>query len=151
MGKNATPSLMEQVLQRTESNVVKKRSGSGKTTYLDRFVDVLLDSDGNPTEPKTRVQIVAEMSYQIISEQLEADVKSGKRESATLDLTEEGTSADDLMLADINNKCKNQVASAVARNNNSTSLSYNDKYKDKWHVVKDGNTVALAAGPAPKE
>ena len=132
-------SLLDAVKARTEANVVKSRSGSGRVTYLDRFVDVLTDSDGNPTEPKERVDIIAEISSQILEEQLQKD--------GTLDqfeLTEAQDGPFDIMLADINRKVKAQVASAVADNNNSTSLSYNEKYKDNWEVVKDGKMISLA-------
>ena len=137
--KNQTSDLLSQVLARTEQNIVKKRGTSGKATYLDRFVTVLTDDEGNPTEPKTRTQIVAEMSLAIIQEKIE-----GRAEPFTL--TEAGDSEDDLMLAEINKKCKNQVASAIAKNNNSTSISYNENYKDKWTVVKhEGSKVSLEA------
>lgn len=137
MAKNKTSDLLAQVLARTESNIVKKRSGSGKTTYLDRFVEVLTDDEGNPTEPKTRTQIIAEMSLAICLEKTEG------RETP-FSLTEAGDSEDDLLLAETNKKCKNQVASAIAKNNNSTSISYNENYKDKWEVVKhDGGKVSL--------
>jgi hypothetical protein len=135
--KNA---LLEAVRARTESNVVKSRSGGGRTTYLDRFVDVLTDDDGNPTEPKERLDIIAEISMQILEEQL---VKDGTLDQFELTETKDGPF--DIMLADINRKVKSQVASAVANNNNSTSISYNEKYKDKWEVVKDGKMIALQA------
>lgn len=133
-------SLLEAVKARTEANVVKSRSGSGKVTYLDRFVDVLTDDEGNPTAPKERLDVIAEISLQILEEQLTKD--------GTLDqfeLTESQDGPWDIMLADINRKVKAQVASAVADNNNSTSISYNEKYKDKWEVVKDGKMISLVA------
>jgi len=132
--------LLDLVKQRTESNVVKSRSGSGRTTYLDRFVGVLTDEENNPTEPKDRVEIIAEISAEILQEQLEKD--------GTLDqfeLTESKDGPFDVMLADINRKVKAQVASAIANNQNSTSISYNENYKDKWEVVKDGKMVSLQA------
>jgi hypothetical protein len=138
MAKDKQPDLLSQVLARTEANVVKKRGGSGKVTYLDRFVQVLTDDEGNPTEPKTRTQIIAEMSLAIIQEKIE-----GREEPFTL--TEAGDGEDDLLLAEVNKKCKNQVASAIANNQNSTSISYNENYKDKWQVVKhEGSKVSLA-------
>lgn len=133
-------SLHELVKARTEANVVKSRSGSGRVTYLDRFVDVLTDEDGNPTEPKERLDVIAEISLQILEEQLEKDGKTDE-----FALTESGDGEFDIMLADINRKVKAQVASAVADNKNSTSISYNEKYKDKWEVVKEGKTIALVA------
>lgn len=139
--KNA---LLDAVMARTQSNVVKGRSGSGKTTYLDRFVDVLTDEDGNPTEPKDRTDIIAEISFQILQEEIERQEKAGER-TEPFALTEGKDSPDDLLLEDINRKVKAQVASAVANNNNSTSISYNEKYKDKWEVVKDGKMISLKA------
>lgn len=137
-------SLAEQIQARTQQNIVKSRSGSGKTTYLDRFVSVLTDDEGNPTEPKTRVQIVGEISAQIVLEQVETDKASGAREN-DFELTEDGDGPDDILLATVNKKVKNQVASAIANNQNSTSLSFNEAYKDKWMVVKgDGGTISLA-------
>ena len=122
-GKN---SLMEQIQARTQQNIVKSRSGSGKTTYLDRFVDVLTDENGDPTEPKNRVQIVGEISAQIVLETVEAQKASGERTN-DFELTEDGSGEDDLLLASVNKKVKNQVASAIANNQNSTSLSFNEK------------------------
>jgi hypothetical protein len=140
--KNA---LLEQVLARTESNIVKKRGTSGKTTYLDRFVNCLTDDEGNPTEPKLRTQIIAEMSFDICMEKVEADKAAGKREN-DFELTETADGPDDLLLAEVNKKCKNQVASAIADNQNSTSISFNENYKNKWRVVKhDGGKVSLEA------
>lgn len=132
--------LLEAVKARTEANVIKSRSGSGRTTYLDRFVDVLTDDEGNPTAPKERLDVIAEISFQILEEQLEKD---GTTEQ--FELTEAKDGVFDIMLADINRKVKAQVASAVADNNNSTSISYNENYKDKWEVVKEGKTVGLIA------
>jgi hypothetical protein len=37
------------------------------------------------------------------------------------------------------------VNAAISNSNNSTSLSYNEDYKDVWQVVKTGKTVALEA------
>lgn len=135
MAKEKALSLMEQISQRTKQNIVKTRSGSGKTTYLDRFVDVLTDENGNPIEPKTRTQIIAEISCQIVAEELDG---------APLELTETMDGPHDLLVADVNRKVRNQVASAIAKNNNSTSVSYNEKYKDIYEVVKgDGGLVSL--------
>lgn len=130
--------LLEAVMARTKQNVVKGRGGSGKTTYLDRFVDVLTDEDGNPVPPMKRTELIAHISFQILEEQLEG------RETP-FELTEAGDTEDDILLAEINRKVKSQVANAVADNNNSTSISYNEKYKDKWEVVKDGDMISLVA------
>lgn len=139
-------SLMDQIQQRTRKNIVKARSGSGKTTYLDRFVDVLTDDDGNPTEPMERTEIIGAISCQIVEEKIAAQIAKGDRkEDQPFELTETMDSPDDLLLAEVNRKVRGQVANAVASNNNSTSLSYNDKYKDKYKVVKhDGNKISLA-------
>jgi hypothetical protein len=48
------------------------------------------------------------------------------------------------IFADLNEKCKNQVAAAVSDSNNATALSYNTQYKDVWQVVKVGALVSLA-------
>ena len=53
-------SLVELAMQQTEANTVKSRGGSGRTTYLDRFVSALLDKDGKPTEPKQRVAVISD-------------------------------------------------------------------------------------------
>lgn len=135
--KNA---LLEAVKARTEANVIKSRSGSGKTTYLDRFVDVLTDDEGNPTEPKERIDVISLISVQILEEQL---IKDGTLDQ--FELTEAKDGPFDIMLADINRKVKAQVASAVADNQNSTSISYNENYKDKWEVTKEGKTIGLVA------
>jgi hypothetical protein len=137
MSKDKTPDLLAQVLARTEANIVKKRSGSGKNTYLDRFVGALTDEEGNPTEPKTRTQIIAEMSLAIVQEKAE-------ERGTPFQLTESGDGEDDLLLAEVNKKCKNQVASAIANNQNSTSISFNENYKDKWKVNKhDAGKISL--------
>lgn len=136
-------SLLEQVLARTESNIVKKRSSGGKSTYLALFVDVLTDEDGKPTAPKTRTDITALMSFKIVSDKVAQDLAEGKRETEFA-LTQEGTSEDDMLLATVNKKCKNQVASAIANNNNSTSISFNEDYKNKWRVEKHpGGLISL--------
>lgn len=133
--KNA---LLEAVKARTEANVVKSRSGSGRKTYLDRFVDVLTDENGEPVEAMERVDVIALISAQILEEQLE---KEGRLDQ--FELTDSKDGEFDIMLADINRKVKAQVASAVADNNNATSISYNENTKHKWEVVKEGKTIGL--------
>ena len=131
--------LMAAVSERTAANVVKGRSGSGRKTYIDRVIDSLTEEDGvTPTKPKTRLEIIKEVSGQILLEQLQ---DAGRVEE--FKLTESGDGEFDIMVADINRKVKAQVASAIADNNNSTSISFNEKYKDKWEVVKEGNTISL--------
>lgn len=124
----------------TTANTVKGRGASGKTTYLDRFVNILLDENGAPTPGKTRTQINAQMSYDIAVEQRqEAQAHNPALPDFDLD------NVDDLTLfAEINEKCKNQIAAAVSDSNNATALSYNSQYKDVWTVVKEGNLVSLA-------
>lgn len=131
-------SLLELVKQRTASNVQKSRSGSGRVTYLDRFVDILTDENGDPTPPMSRLEVISNMSFQILQEQLEAEGKVDEFE-----LTDSKDGPFDEMLENINRKVKSAVASAVADNNNSTSISYNEKYKDSWEVVKDGINISL--------
>lgn len=138
--------LMDKLLAITVANTVKGRGASGKTTYLDRFVAILLDKDGNPTEGKTRTQIIAEMSYDIALEQ-RAEEKLADATVADFDLD---NVADLAIFAEINNKVKNQVAAAVSDSQNATALSYNAQYKDVWTIVKAGNLVSLAAKVADK-
>ena len=141
--------LMDKLLAITIANTVKGRGASGKTTYLDRFVKILLDENGQPTAGKTRSQIIAEMSYDIAIEQR----KEEQLADATIADFDLDNVADLAIFAEINNKVKNQVAAAVSDSQNATALSYNAQYKDVWTIVKEGNTVALAAkvaGKAPK-
>jgi ABC-type uncharacterized transport system ATPase subunit len=128
-------SLLELAMEQTKANVVKSKGGSGKTTYLDRFVQTLLDADGNPIEPKERVQIIAEISLDIAVETIE-----------NLDLTTEEHKEE---FAAINKKVKPMVNAAISDSNNSTSLSYNENYKDVWKVKKEGKLISLV--PVDKE
>lgn len=134
---------MALALAATTKNIVKSRGASGKSTYLDRFVDVLVE-DGVPTEAKDRNQIVAEISLAIALEQ-RADEQAMDASLPDFELTQAGDTADDVEFAVLNKKVKNQVAAAIANCQNSTSLSYNEKYKDVWSVVKEGNKVRLEA------
>ena len=138
--------LMDKLLAITIANTVKGRGASGKTTYLDRFVKILLDENGQPTAGKTRSQIIAEMSYDIAIEQR----KEEQLADATIADFDLDNVADLAIFAEINNKVKNQVAAAVSDSQNATALSYNAQYKDVWTIVKEGNTVALAAKTAEK-
>jgi hypothetical protein len=142
MSKKSASALMALALAATTKNIVKSRGASGKSTYLDRFVDVLVE-DGVPTEAKDRNQIVAEISLAIALEQ-RADEQAMDASLPDFELTPEGDTEDDIAFAVLNKKVKNQVAAAIANCQNSTSLSYNDKYKDVWSVVKEGNKVSLA-------
>lgn len=137
---SAKDDLMSKLIAITTANTVKGRGASGKTTYLDRFVNILLDENGNPTPGKTRTQIIAIMSYDIAVEQRQAEqVENPETPDFNLD------SAEDLAIfAELNEKCKNQVAAAVSDSNNATALSFNALYKDVWQVVKIGNLVSLA-------
>ena len=136
----AKDQLMAKLMAITTANTVKGRGASGKTTYLDRFVSILLDENGVPTPGKTRTQIIAIMSYDIALEQRAEDkIASPELEDFNLD------NAEDLAIfAELNEKCKNQVAAAVSDSNNATALSFNTQYKDVWQVVKIGNLVSLA-------
>ena len=132
--------LMEKLLAITIANTVKGRGTSSKTTYLDRFVAVLLDENGQPTKGKTRTEIIALISYEIALEQRDQD-KAVDAETPDFNLD----SPEDLIIfAEINNKVKNQVAAAVSDSQNATALSYNTQYKDVWMVVKQGNLISLA-------
>jgi len=133
--------LMAKLMAITTANTVKGRGASGKTTYLDRFVKILLDENGNPIKPgKTRTQIIAIMSYDIAVEQRQEE-QTADASIPDFDLDK----AEDLVVfAELNEKCKNQVAAAVSDSNNATALSYNTQYKDVWQVVKEGNLVSLA-------
>jgi len=141
--KMSKDELMQMALAATAANVSTSRTGSGRKTYLDRFVESLLDEDGNPAEPKTRTQIIAEISLDICIEKREAAIANGEPVEPFA-ITAEGDTDDDAEFQEVNKKVKAQVASAVANNQNSTSLSFNPKYKDVWQVVKDGAFVSLA-------
>lgn len=140
--------LMSKLLAITTANTVKGRGASGKTTYLDRFVNILLDENGKPTPGKTRTEIIAIMSYDIAVEQ-----RNAEREADPTVPEFSLESAEDLAIfAELNEKCKNQVAAAVSDSNNATALSYNVQYKDVWQVVKVGALVSLAPkAPATTE
>jgi len=137
--------LMAKLMAITTSNTVKGRGASGKTTYLDRFVKILLDENGQPLPGKTRTQIIAIMSYEIATEQREEEIAADPTKRP-FDID----NVDDLAIfAELNEKCKNQVAAAVSDSNNATALSYNTLYKDTWTVVKTGALVSLAPKVAP--
>lgn len=138
--------VMEKLLAITIANTVKARGASGKTTYLDRFVSHLLDENGNPTEGKTRTELIAIISYDIALEQ-RAEEKLADATLADFDLD---SVADLAIFAEINNKVKNQIAAAVSDSQNATALSFNTQYKDVWTVVKEGNKVKLAPKEAAK-
>lgn len=142
----SNPALMAKLLAITVANTVKGRGASGKTTYLDRFVKVLLDEQGNPTPGKTRSEIIAVISYDIAVEQRAEEILG----DATLKPFDLDNPADLVIFAEINNKVKNQIAAAVSDSNNATALSYNAQYKDVWQVVKEGNKVSLAPKVAKK-
>ena len=142
--KNAAKAdLLAMAIAATKENTTKGRGGSGRTTYLDRFVQCLTDEDGNPIDPKTRNQITAEISLDIALEE-RAEQQAEDASVPDFMLTEAGDTEDDLEFKKINKRVKNQVAAAIANNQNSTSVSYNEKYKDKYKVVKhDGGLVGL--------
>lgn len=134
-------SLMEKAMALTTVNIVKGRGGSGRKTYLDRIVENLLDENGQPTAPKTRTEIIAEVSLAIALEHRETEMAADPEVQAFDFNNEDDVAA----FKAINLKVKPMVAAAVSNSNNSTALSYNDKYKNVWQIVKEGNTVALAA------
>ena len=133
---------MDEARALVEINLTKKRGSSGKTTYLDRFVDCLL-VDGAPSEPKDRLQITTEIALSIVQEERTAEINAG---TAT-DEFDFGVEEDKAMFLEVAKKVKPMVAAAISNSNNSTALSYNEKYKETWQVVKhkaDG-TVSLQA------
>lgn len=142
MAKNEN-NLMNEALALVEQNLTKKRGGSGKTTYLDRFVKCLLDEDGNPTEPKSRLQIISEISLDIAKESRATAIAAGEPVSEFNFAVEE----DKAEFIEIAKKVKPMVAAAISNSNNSTALSYNEKYKEVWTIVKDKveGTVSLKA------
>jgi len=144
--------LLALALAATEANVVKTRGASGKKTYLDRFVEALLDKNGKPTEPKKRTMVIAEMSLAICVEQRESEVASGIEGAAAFGVTApevEGApfcNADLELIAGVNNKVKHQLAAAVSNSQNATALSFNEAYKNVWAVVKHpGGLISLEA------
>lgn len=147
--------LMAMASQLTAEATTKRSSGSGRTTYLDRFVGILLDENGQPTEPKSRQKIITEMTVDIVLEDREAAIAAGKTDKegnplAEFDLTknEDGefnTPADVKEYQKVTKRVKNMVAAAIAKNQNATSISFNEKYKDTWYVAKHpGGLVSLA-------
>lgn len=140
--KDQKVDLMAMALQQTAANIVKGRGTSGRKTYLDRFVDSLLDEDGQPTEPKERLQVIAEITLGICQEQRESE-QAQDADLPDFTLTAERNTEDDATFAKVNVKVKNQVAAAIANNNNPTSVSFNDKYKNDWKVGKTGSKVFL--------
>lgn len=136
--------LLSMALEQTIVNTVKARGTSGRKTYLDRFVDTLLEEDGKtPTEPKERVRVIAEISLGICQEKRQQE-QIADPSLPDFTLTVDRDTEDDEFFAETNKKVKAQVAAAIANNNNSTSVSYNEKYKDVWQVVKTGSKVSLA-------
>lgn len=132
--------LLNELLGLTVEATVKGRGASGKATYLDRFVAVLTE-DGQPTESKTRSEIITEIAWAITAEKFEANKEE-------FDITNPEHAAEFKKLAI---KVKHQVAAAVSDSNNSTALSYNEKYKNVWMVVKEGQQVSLAPVPTEDE
>ena len=144
--KSEQNDVMARLLQITKENTVKAR-GARSNTYLDRFVKALLDENGQPTIRKTRTELIAQMSYDIVCEDRAAEMATNP-EAKAFDLD----SVEDLLIfAEANKKVKAQVAAAVSDSKNSTALSFNPAYKDVWVVVKEGNLVGLKAiTPAEK-
>ena len=145
-------SLQELAMEATTANIVKGRGASGRTTYLDRFVKTLLDEDGNPTEPQKRTAIIATITLAICVENSNDQIEQGVE--GALPFGEQAVETEGCIFGDtdeasfkkIGNKVKNQVAAAIANSQNATSLSYNDKYKDVWVIVKgEGGVVSLQA------
>lgn len=129
--------LLELAMEQTTANTVKSRSGSGRLTYLDRFVSALLDENGQPTDPKGRIAVISEISLAIVTE---ADPTF---DFSTDEMKEE--------FAKINNRVKAQVNAAISDSQNSTSLSFNEKYKDVWAIVKGGNKMVSLVAKGSEE
>ena len=125
---------MSKLLAITVANTTKTRGMSGKTTYLDRFVSILIDENGNPLKKgMSRQEINARMSFAICTE-----IKAS--EGLEFNIEDEN---DLVLFTEVNEKCKHQIAAAVSDSNNSTALSFNASYKDVWAVVKEGPLVRL--------
>lgn len=146
MAKDKAQGLPDQLaiaLSAAVKATVKGRGGSGRVTYLDRFVTALTDDEGNPIEPLKRAHITAKIAYAICLEERQDEIDAGEA-TEPFTLTVEGNAADDEIFAKMCKKVKSQVNAAIANNNNSTSLSYNPKYKDTWKIVKgEGGTIGI--------
>lgn len=140
-------SLLDMAMAATQENLVKGRGASGKKTYLDRFVETLLDDKGQPVGPMKRNDIVASIALDICVEQCEADEERAAFGSEAREDGKAGFNETDLELfTTVGNKVKHQVAAAISDSQNSTALSYNEKYKSVWKVAKhEGSQVSLVA------
>lgn len=151
--KNAQFDLLAMAGELTAQATAGKSGGSG-VTYLDRFVNVLLDENGKPTSPKSRRDVINEISVEMFLEIRASDIAAGRKTKAgdlvkEIDFTKDADGhyncpADVEEFKVIAKKVKNQVAAAIANNQNSTSVSFNPKYKDIWRVAKHaGGLVSL--------
>lgn len=111
--------LEAKALELTKANVQKGRSAR-TGSYLGRFVSILKGDEDNA---RTRIQIIAKMSVDICQEQFEADGGMDFENPEHLEA-----------FADINKKCKAQVAAAISDSQNNTSLSFNPTTKDKYEL-----------------
>lgn len=137
--------LLALAIEQTIENTSKGRGGSGRTTYLDRFVNVLLDEDGKPVEPLNRKVVIAKISLAICQEK-RVEEQAGDSELPDFTLTKGEDTEDNKMFKAVNNKVKHQVAAAISDSQNSTALSYNEKYKNVWSIVKgDNGLISLGA------
>ncbi len=122
---------------------VKGRGGSGRVTYLDRFVTACSNSDGNPVEPQKRAHITGKIAFAICNEERSDEIAAGEA-TENFTLTPDGETPDDEAFAVKCKKVKSQVNAAIANNNNSTSLSYNPKYKDTYKIAKgESGTIGI--------
>lgn len=129
---NGKESIFDIANKLTVDTVSAKRNGRGKKSYLDRFVDALLNDDGEPTEPKTRSEVITEVSLSACYDEYGEDFDLNNVEYVKL-------------YKEMVVKVRNHVYAAVANNSNGMSLSYNKKYKDIWEVVKhDNKKISLA-------
>lgn len=114
--------LEQRALELTKSNVQKGRSAR-TGSYLSRFVNML---NGVGEEGAlTRIQIIAKMSVAICQEDFAAD--------GGLDFENEEHVAH---FEKVNKKVKSQVAAAISKSNNNTSLSFNPTTKDKYELQR---------------
>ena len=111
-------------LEVTRANVVKSRTSNG-VTYLSRFVELLKDKTEETA--MTRVEIIAALSVQIVKEVYVDEEFSFDNEEHTE------------FFAETNRKAKSQVAAAISNSSNNTSLSYNERFKNKYELQSTQN------------
>lgn len=141
---NVDQDLLALAIEQTIENTSKGRSGSGRITYLDRFVNCQLDENGKPLAPVHRKVIMAMISLEICQEKRAEDQASDET-IPDFTLTKGEDTEDNQIFKAVNSKVKHQVAAAISDSQNSTALSYNEKYKNVWVVVKGENSLISLA------